>query len=118
MRRLVFTGTLLAALAPATAVLASTPPDTEPVPASTEATSSPPATEVVASAAPTDTMPAETAAIGTEPTDTATAMAPATIYNEDGDAIATVTVSAIEPSWGDYSTDNAPDEGKEYVRAT
>ncbi len=63
-------------------------------------------------------MPTETATMGTETASTATAVSPATIYNDNGDAVATVTVSSIEPNWGDYSTDNAPDEGKEYVRAT
>ncbi len=85
MRRLVFTSALLVALGPAGAVLASAPPDTEPVtPPTSEATSSDTAAVGAdTTMAPSDTtVTAASAPTGTEAT--ATAMAPASIYSDDG----------------------------------
>ena len=117
MRRLVFTSALLVALAPAGAALASTPPDTEPV---TSPSSEPMSTDTAAvgpevSTAPTDTEVTASTPSGTEVT--ATAPEPATIYNEDGNAIATVTVLSLDPDWADYDGDHAPEAGRSYVRA-
>jgi hypothetical protein len=117
-RRLVFTSALLVALAPAGAALATTPPDTEPV---TAPTSEPVSSETVPVAADTAAAPVDTAVTAasapaaTEPT--ATAPAPASIYNEDGNVVATVTVQSVDPDWADYDEDNAPDAGLSYVRA-
>ena len=118
MRRLVFTSALLVALGPAGAALASAPPATEPVaPPTSEATSSDTSTVGPdATMAPSDTtMTAASAATGTEAT--GTAMAPASIYSDDGNVVATVTVSSIDPDWADYDADHAPDAGNAYVRA-
>ena len=115
-RRLVFTSALLVALAPAGAALASTPPpDTEPV---TAPTSEPASSDTVPSSA--DTAAADTPGRGSRPTATeatATAPAPASIYSEDGNVVATVTVQSVDPDWADYDEDNAPDAGNAYVRA-
>ena len=118
MRRLVFTSALLVALGPAGAALASTPPDTEPVAAPTSAATSSDTAAVGAdtTVAPSDTtVTAASAPTGTEAT--ATAPAPASIYSEDGNVVATVTVSSIDPDWADYDEDHAPDAGNAYVRA-
>jgi hypothetical protein len=98
VRRLLIAGSLIAAVAPASAALASAPPDTEPMPSA-------------ASEMETAGTPASEAA-------TSTAPEPATVYDDDGNEVASITVSTIEPSWGDYGDDDAPDEGMEYVRAT
>ncbi len=63
-----------------------------------------------------------TAADGTipAPTDTteAPAVEPATIYDESGNRVATVTVTGAELAWTDYEEGNDPESGREYVRVT
>ena len=116
MRRNVMTAVVLAAVVPAGAVVATTPPDST-APASTESTPS------------SESAPAEpavvtesTAADGTipAPTDTteAPAVEPATIYDESGNPVATVTVTRAELAWTDYEEGNDPESGGEYVRVT
>jgi hypothetical protein len=99
MRRLVTSAAAVGALASAAAfgtASASAPPD---------------ATEPADGAATTMAMSEPT------PSDPA-AMAPATIYNEDDEAVAEVVVDGIEVGWLDYGDDDAPEDGNEYVRVT
>ena len=98
VRRLVFTGAVLAALVPAAAASATTPPEpTEPDTAATpEATG--------------DTAPSESAAAGEVPAETAT------VYDESGNPVATITYVASEVAFSDYEEDNEPEAGNEYVR--
>jgi hypothetical protein len=115
MLRYVMTAVALAAVVPAGAVVATTPPDTTP-PASTDSTSSsesaPAVTGVVTESTADGTIPA--------PTDTteAAAVEPATIYDESGNAVATLTVTGTEVAWTDYEEGNDPESGREYVRVT
>ena len=116
MRRHVMTAAVLAAVLPAGAVVATTPPDTTP-PASTEST---PSSE--SAPAETGVVTESTAAEGTMPASTDTteapAVEPATIYDESGNPVATVTVTGAELAWTDYEEGNDPESGREYVRVT
>jgi hypothetical protein len=90
MRRLICV-TALAVLASAGAASASAPPDT----------------------APDDTMVAGTA-VGDS---SATLDVPAaTIYDDSGEPVATVTVTGTQTEWTEYAEGSEPDEGRSYVR--
>ncbi|WP_116997662.1 hypothetical protein [Desertimonas flava] len=107
--------TALAALVPAGAAVASVPPDTEPVMGTAD---SAPADTGMATA-PAPSMPADTS-VGSAPVGEA-APAPAgavTVFDDEGNEVASIAVGAIEPGWVDYDPDNAPDEGREYLRVT
>jgi hypothetical protein len=95
VRRLVLTGAVLAALVPAAAASATTEP-TEP--AATEA--SPPGS----------TAPSESAGTA-EP-----AAEVATVYDESGNPVATITYVSSEIGFSDYEEGNDPEAGNEYVR--
>lgn len=41
---------------------------------------------------------------------------PATVFDDEGTPVATITAGAIETAWSDYGEDDAPDEGNEYLR--
>jgi hypothetical protein len=100
VRRLVFTGAVLAGLVPAAAVSATTPPEpTDPAPADTTA------------AAPDDTAASEGATAPEEPADEV-----ATVFDDSGNAVATITAGASETGFSDYEEGNDPEAGNEYVR--
>jgi hypothetical protein len=94
VRRLATAAALIAVGVPAGAAVATAPPD------------SPPETS-----APDDVSPATTADIAD-----AGGAVPATVFDENGDPVATITVLGIEPTWTDYAEGDEPDEGREYVR--
>jgi hypothetical protein len=121
VRRLVTTGVLLAALAPAGAALATTPPDsTEPESTATAPTgtdeSAPMTTQPAGTAPPAttaDTLAAETTVAAAD-----TAAEPALIYDDSGNPVASVTLVGVEPAWSEYEEGNDPEAGREYVRVT
>ena len=43
---------------------------------------------------------------------------PATVYDESGEPIATITVVGTQTAWTDYAEGSEPDEGHEYVQVT
>jgi Domain of unknown function (DUF4352) len=115
MRRLLITGAVLAAIAPAGVVAASTPPDSTPPDSSMTMTSEPMTSEVMTSMpVSSEVMTGDTMSEGSM----APSAEPATIYDDDGNAVATVTVSGTEMQWTDYAEGDEPDEGNEYVRVT
>lgn len=125
-RRFAVTGAIVAAaLVPAGMVVATAPPSSPP---DTDAAATAPADTGDTATAPVDTgdtgtAPAGTSAesmpAGTEPAGTADAAATlVTIFNEDRQPVAEVTVAASEPNWSDYGEDDAPDEGRQYYRMT
>lgn len=110
--------TALAALAPAGAAVASVPPDTDPATsASPDATAPAPATETAGSMpadTSTDSAPAESTPAGSDAAPAGTV----SVFDDEGNEVATIAVGAIEPGWVDYGPDDAPDEGREYLRVT
>ena len=90
MRRLISV-TALAVLATGGAASATAPPDSS----------------------PDDTMVAQTA-VG----DSSSTLdgVPATIYDDSGEPVATVTVTGTATDWTDYAEGSEPDEGRAYVR--
>jgi hypothetical protein len=106
MRRLVVTGAALAVLVSSGAAAATTePPDSSPT--TEEGTD------------------AETVAEGSSVTDTSTSdtstgdeTAPATVYDDSGEPVATITVLGAQTAWTDYAEGSEPDEGREYVQVT
>ena len=101
MRRLVVTGAALAVLVSSGAAAATTePPDSSPT--TEEGTD------------------AETVAEGSSVTDTSATdeTAPATVYDESGEPVATITVIGTQTAWTDYAEGSEPDEGREYVQVT
>lgn len=115
-RRHLLAVSALAALVPAGAAVASAPPDsgaasdTTP-PESGGATT--PSDDTVGSEpmAPTSE-PAASAPVGSAPAGADESV----VYDEDGDAVATIAVVSMESGWTDWGDDDAPEEGKEYVR--
>jgi hypothetical protein len=102
VRRLVFTAAALAAIAPAAVASATTPPEpTEP--AASE-------TETAGTAVTGDTAASEGA---TAPNETGEV---ATVFDDSGNAVATITAGASEVGFSDYEEDNDPEAGNEYVR--
>ncbi len=100
MRRLVFTGAVLAAIAPAAVASATTPPDpTEPA-----------ASDTTEAAATGDTTGSEGA---TAPEETGEV---ATVFDDSGNAVATITAGISEVGFSDYEEGNDPEAGNEYVR--
>jgi hypothetical protein len=102
VRRLVFTGAVLAAIAPAAVASATTPPEpTEP--AASEAT-------IAEVAATGDTTASEGATAPDEAAEIAT------VFDESGNPVATITAGASEVGFADYEEGNDPEAGNEYVR--
>jgi hypothetical protein len=100
VRRLVFTGAVLAAIAPAAVASATTPPDpTEPAASAT--------TEAAATG---DTTASEGATAPDETDEVAT------VFDDSGNAVATITAGASEIGFSDYEEGNDPEAGNEYVR--
>jgi hypothetical protein len=93
MYRTVISVFALGALLPATALASTEPPGSD----ATESTAMQPA--------------------GGESTQ-APAGAPATVYNEDGDPVASITAGDAQTAWTGYEEGNEPDEGQEYLRLT
>jgi hypothetical protein len=93
------TGALLAALAPAAAASASTP--TEPPDQATTET-----TEVGAATPP----PGDSVA-------TEESGQPALVYDDSGNAVASIRFRGAETGWSGYPEGEEPDPGNEYVRA-
>lgn len=101
MRRLVVTVAALSVLISSGVAHATTePPDTSL--ATEESVDA--ETTVVEESVGTDAAPADTA--------------PATVYDESGEPVATITVTGTELQWTDYAESAEPDEGMEYVRVT
>jgi hypothetical protein len=100
VRRLVVTGVALAALVPAAAASATTPP--EPTDPASSDTSAPPAS-------PGDTTASES--VSDEPT-----AETATVYDDSGNAVARIIFGSSEVGFSDYEEGNDPDAGNEYVR--
>jgi hypothetical protein len=96
VRRVVITGAVFAVLVPAGLASATAPPD-----------SPPPASSEPAAAASTGSLPASESAAG-----------PATVYDDSGDPVATISVVATEAGWADYQEGDEPDAGNDYVRVT
>jgi Domain of unknown function (DUF4352) len=114
MRRLVVSGVALAALVPLGTAVATSPPDTPP---DTDAATSAPGTVPATDAPPASPAPTDTGApAGTAPEDVAGAAGVATIYDDEGNPIAEITVNGTQLDFTDYAEDNAPDEGNEYVQ--
>jgi hypothetical protein len=106
VRRLVFTGAVLTALVPAGIASATTP--TEPTdPAAPDTTAM-----AVDTAAPTGDTAASEGAATEEP-----AAEVATVYDESGNPVATITLLSSETGFSDYEEGNDPEAGNEYVRA-
>jgi hypothetical protein len=102
VRRLVFTGAMLAAIAPAAVASATTPPEpTEPAAAATDTTEA---------AATGGTTGSEGATAPEEPGEVAT------VFDDSGNAVATITAGASEVGFSDYEEGNDPEAGNEYVR--
>ena len=99
----------VAALAPAGVAIATTPPDTAP-PTTGEAqqadTTMPPTTESVA----------ETSAPGTTTEAGQAAAAGVTVFGENGNPEATITLIDAVSNWSGYAEADAPEGGKEYLR--
>lgn len=107
MRRLVVTGAALAVLVCGGVAEATTePPDTSPTTEEGTATE----TTLAEGTMVTDTTVADTAGAG--------ANAPATVYDESGEPVATITVIGTQAGWTDYAEGAEPDEGNEYVQIT
>ena len=103
MRRLVFIGAVLAAIAPAAVASATTPPEpTEPTAASDTTTAD--------TAAPGGTTGSEGATAPEESGEVAT------VFDDSGNAVATITAGASEIGFSDYEEGNDPEAGNEYVR--
>ena len=101
MRRLVFTAAVLAAIAPAAVASATTPPEpTDPAAAS----------DTTGAAATGDTTASEGA---TAPEASGEV---ATVFDDSGNAVATITAGASEIGFADYEEGNDPEAGTEYVR--
>ena len=104
MRRIVMTGAALAALLPAGLAAATTTPGTEPPGTAPADTMEPTASEP---AAATETPGSETA-----PSEAVT------VYDDSGNAVATITVTGSEVGWADYEEGEDPDAGNEYVQVS
>ena len=118
MRRLVFTGALLAALAPAAAASATTPPEpTDPAAPDTTAVSDDTSPDTTAPPASTgETAPSE-ATVPSEGTGAGEPAAEtATVYDDSGNAVATISYISSEIGFSDYEEGNDPEAGNEYVR--
>jgi hypothetical protein len=101
VRRLVFTAAVLAAIAPAAAASATTPPEpTEPAAAS----------DTTEAAATGDTTASEEATAPEEAGEVAT------VFDDSGNPVATITAGASEIGFADYEEGNDPEAGNEYVR--
>ena len=100
MRRLIISGAAVAALGFAGVANATTEP-----PDSTDAGDSADAT--------TDETMGEGTAVGDTPPG---GNVPATIFDEEGNPEATITVLGTEAQWTDYEEGQEPDEGREYVQ--
>jgi hypothetical protein len=100
VRRLVFSAAVLAAIAPSAFASATAPP--EPTdPAAVDTTT----------VAPDDTAASEGATAPEEPADEV-----ATVFDDSGNAVATITAGASEIGFSDYEEGNDPEAGNEYVR--
>jgi hypothetical protein len=112
VRRLVFTGAILAALAPAAAASATTPPEpTDPAAPDTTAMSDATSPDTAAPPATTgDSAPSEGAGANETPVGTAT------VYDDSGNPVATITYVSSEIGFSDYEEGNDPEAGNEYVR--
>jgi hypothetical protein len=98
VRRLVFTGIALAALVPAAAASATTPPEP-----------TDPASSDTSPASTGDTTASES--VSEEPADEI-----ATVYDDSGNAVARIVFGSSEVGFSDYEEGNDPDAGNEYVR--
>jgi hypothetical protein len=98
VRRVIFTGVMVAALAPAAIASATTPP-TEPV-----------ATETTVVEVTGETTASEGATAPDESGEVAT------VFDDSGNAVATITAGAAEVGFADYEEGNDPEAGSEYVR--
>jgi len=123
VRRSVMTGAAIAALLlPAGAVVATSPPDTDPVETTTVETEvvetttveDPEATTAVTAADDTASMvtTADTEAPDAVPTEAAA------VYDDSGNQVAEITLVNSEQTWGGYEEGNDPDGGNEYLRVT
>jgi len=109
MRRLVISGAAVAVLAFAGVANATTePPDSTEAGADTDTTTS---EETMAS--DTTTESGEGTAVGDTPPG---GNVPATIFDEEGNPVATITVIGTQAGWTDYEEGEEPDEGREYVQ--
>jgi hypothetical protein len=79
-------------------------------------------THIIAAVATVGLLPAGAALATTPPGTGSPSESPdagtPTIYNDDRNPVATVTVGATEVGWTGYGEDDAPDEGNEYLRMT
>jgi hypothetical protein len=108
VRRLVFTGAVLIALVPAGIASATTPPEpTDPAAPDTTAM----AADTAAPTATTGDTAASEGAATEEPAEVAT------VYDDSGNAVATITLLSSETGFSDYEEGNDPEAGSEYVRA-
>jgi hypothetical protein len=98
VRRLVVTGAVLAALAPAAVASATTTP--------TEPPEGPPATEAPAATPP----PGDSVATDEQ-------AQPALVYDDSGNPVASIQFHGAETGWSEYEEGEEPDPGNEYVRA-
>jgi hypothetical protein len=98
VRRLVVTGVALAALVPAAAASATTPP--EPTDPASSESAAPASAGTVASEGAAEEPAAETA----------------TVYDDSGNAVARIVFGFSEVGFSDYEEGNDPEEGNEYVR--
>lgn len=88
-------------------------PTTEPT---TDATTSP-VDDTSAGTGVEDTMADDTSSEDTTASNDAAATSePATVFDESGDAVATIAFLSAEVAWGDYEEDNEPEAGREYVQ--
>jgi hypothetical protein len=99
VRRLIVTGAVLAALAPAAIASATTP--TEPPDQATTAT-----TEAGAATPP----PGDSVATDEQ-------AQPALVYDDSGNPVASIQFQGAETGWDAYEEGEDPDAGNEYVRA-
>jgi hypothetical protein len=101
VRRVIFAGAMVAAIAPAAVASATTPPEpTEPAAA----------TETTVAEVTGDTTASEGATAPDQSGEVAT------VFDDSGNAVATITAGAAEVGFADYEEGNDPEAGSEYVR--
>lgn len=123
MFRIAGTAAALVTLGVGAMAVETTPPDTA-APDTTLPEATTPLDTGAETTAPTGTEPGDTGAPATtEPAagecpDPTAAAEPATVYDDDGNPAAEITLTAFERPFTDFEEDSEPDEDREYARAT
>jgi hypothetical protein len=107
------------AVPPVGATPASAPLNDQPADTTAGATTGAETPVTSTAGAPATTMVAQTTLVAETvvPPETGS-VEPVTVYDDEGDEVATITVLSVDTDWADYATDDAPEGGREYVRVT